>query len=189
MIIRSTALVLALNTSFAVANEYTDQLEELAHSTLSSWVSYGDLIATIREQNESHKHLSDENILALDNEWRRQVGTSDTPMVSQILGRELSDFLREQKYASDGLVTEVFVMDNRGLNVGQSDVTTDFWQGDEPKWKQSFGAGAGAMHIGQVELDENTKRYQSQISMAISDPETGEPIGAITFGIDLEYLD
>ena len=36
--------------------------------------------------------------------------------------------------------------DNKGLNVGQSDVTSDYWQGDEAKWKKSYKMGAGAVH-------------------------------------------
>lgn len=110
-------------------------------------------------------------------------------MISEVLARALSGQLRDRKESSGGLVTEVFVMDNRGLNVGQSDVTSDLWQGDESKWSQSFGVGADAIHIGEVELDESTQSYQSQVSLAISDPETGKPIGAVTFGIDLEYLE
>jgi uncharacterized phage infection (PIP) family protein YhgE len=38
------------------------------------------------------------------------------------------------------------VKDNKGLNVGQSDVTSDYWQGDEAKWKKSYKMGAGAVH-------------------------------------------
>ncbi len=189
MIRRSAAIFLILSATAAHSNEYTEQLENLAQSDLSSWVENADLVSAVRNQNASNADLSQEEIVALDNEWRSQVGAADTPMISEVLGRELSNILRDRKEQTEGLVTEVFVMDNRGLNVGQSDVTSDLWQGDEAKWSQSFGAGVDAIHIGEVELDESTQSYQSQISLAISDPETGNPIGAITFGIDLEYLE
>jgi hypothetical protein len=39
-----------------------------------------------------------------------------------------------------------------------------------------------------VEEDESTQALQSQASVTISDPETGEPIGAITVGINLDML-
>lgn len=189
MIRNTAAILLMLSAPMAQANEYSEQLENLARSDLSSWVEDAGLVSAVRNQNASNEGLSEEDIVALDNQWRSQVGTSETPMISEVLGRELSSFLRDRKELTEGLVTEVFVMDNRGLNVGQSDVTSDFWQGDEAKWSQSFGVGADAIHIGDVELDESTQSYQSQISLAISDPETGDPIGAITFGIDLEYLE
>ena len=79
-------------------------------------------------------------------------------------------------------------MDNRGLNVAQSVETSDYWQGDEAKWQETFGNGSGDIHISEVEFDESTGSYQSQVSMPISDPDTGELIGAITFGINVQSL-
>ena len=79
-------------------------------------------------------------------------------------------------------------MDNRGLNVGQSEVTSDYWQGDEAKWKKTFLVGPNAMIIDDVELDESTQTFQSQLSMSITDQATGEVIGAITVGVDVEAI-
>jgi len=79
-------------------------------------------------------------------------------------------------------------MDAKGLNVGQSDPTSDYWQGDEAKWQKTFSAGADAVFVDEVEQDESTQQLQSQASFTISDPETGEPIGAATAGINLEML-
>jgi hypothetical protein len=81
-------------------------------------------------------------------------------------------------------------MDNHGLNVAQSAVTSDFWQGDEDKWQQSYGDGTGdgAVHISEVEFDESTGVFQSQVSLPIKDPATGKLIGAITFGVNVQSL-
>ena len=79
-------------------------------------------------------------------------------------------------------------MDNHGLNVAQSVETSDYWQGDEAKWQKTYGNGSGDIHISEVEFDESTGSYQSQVSMPIKDPATGELIGAITFGINVQSL-
>ena len=86
------------------------------------------------------------------------------------------------------MFTEIFAMDDKGLNVAQSDVTSDYWQGDEDKWQQTYLVGAGAVHISEVELDDSTQTYQSQVSVTVVDPETNAPIGAITFGINVDAL-
>jgi hypothetical protein len=39
-----------------------------------------------------------------------------------------------------------------------------------------------------VEFDDSTQFYQSQVSMPIRDPATGDLIGAITFGINVQSL-
>ncbi len=77
-------------------------------------------------------------------------------------------------------------MDNKGLNVGQSDITSDYWQGDEAKWKKSYGAGMGAVHVGKIKQDESTQKFQSQVSVAISDG--GKVIGAVTVGVNVDEL-
>lgn len=79
-------------------------------------------------------------------------------------------------------------MDNKGLNVAQSDITSDFWQGDEAKWQNTFLKGPGAFDIGEVEEDESTQMFQSQISYTVTDPATGNAIGAITVGVNVDAL-
>jgi hypothetical protein len=104
------------------------------------------------------------------------------------VGNPLSAYLRELKKQHEMVITEMFVMDAKGLNVGQSDITSDYWQGDEAKWQKSFGAGAGAVFVDDVDWDESTQRFQTQISTTISDPVTQEVIGAITIAVDADWL-
>lgn len=173
----------------AIANEYEPALRDLAQTQLADWVSNNEIAAAIKAQNSAHSGLSEDQIVELDQTWRNEVGAGSSPFIDEVLGRPSSQALIELQQASEGLVTEVFVMDNRGLNVAQSGVTSDFWQGDEAKWQQTFPLGAGAMHFGELEFDESTQTYQTQLSMAVTDPATNEVIGAVTFGIDVGYLE
>ena len=77
---------------------------------------------------------------------------------------------------------------DKGLNVGQSDPTSDYWQGDEAKWKKTFKVGPNAVHVSEAEMDDSTQMLQSQASVTITDPATGKAIGAITVGINLNEL-
>jgi hypothetical protein len=47
---------------------------------------------------------------------------------------------------------------------------------------------AGEIHISKVEFDESTGTYQWQVLVPITDPASGELIGAITFGINVQSL-
>ena len=84
-------------------------------------------------------------------------------------------------------ISETFVMDNQGANVGQNDLTSDYWQGDEPKWQNSFNHGQGGIDIGKEKLDKSTNQVMQQISLPIID-ENGSVIGAVTFGINTGAL-
>ncbi|MCG8334665.1 MAG: hypothetical protein MJE63_09115, partial [Proteobacteria bacterium] len=88
------------------------------------------------------------------------------------------------KYKAIG---ETFVMDNQGANVCQNELTGDYWQGDEAKWKNSFARGAGGLDIGVEKLDTSTNIVLQQISLPIID-EKGKVIGAICFGIKTNKL-
>ena len=86
------------------------------------------------------------------------------------------------------MITEVIVMDAKGLNVAASGATSDYWQGDEAKYQETYPKGPGAVHFGEVEFDESSQTYQAQISITVTDPDTGRPIGAMTVGVDAEVL-
>ncbi|MEO1329744.1 MAG: hypothetical protein AAFW46_08780 [Pseudomonadota bacterium] len=179
---------LALTTA-AQASEYDAQLRALAESQLKAIAENPILIAAIKEQNAAHAALSQGDIDALDTKWRAEAGQSPAPTIDPLLAKEASAYLAEQRDAAEGLITEAFAMDDKGLNVALSDVTSDYWQGDEAKWQETYQAGASAVHLGEVEFDESSQSYQAQVSLAIADPDTGAPIGAITFGVNAEMLE
>ena len=132
--------------------------------------------------------LPTDDIDALDKSWRAGVDGGDHALIDKVLANSLSEFLRERQMGSNGVITEIFVTDSKGLNVGQSDVTSDYWQGDEAKWQKTYGTGAAdAIFVDEAEKDESTQMLQSQVSMTLAD-DSGAPIGAITVGINLNAL-
>ncbi len=170
------------------AEPHVAPMTDFANSTVKQWIANDTVINAIKAQNAKHAGLSQADIDNMDKDWRAQTDAGSKPMIDAVLGNALSGFLRQQKDSAGGFVTEVFVMDNRGLNVGQSDVTSDYWQGDEAKWQKTYTAGPDAIFIDEVEMDESTQTFQSQLSMSIVDPATGEVIGAITVGINVDAL-
>lgn len=159
---------------------------DYVNSSIISWVQTPETFAAIAAQNAKHSGMSQSQIIAMDNTWRAEVGQSDTPLITSVLATDLSAQLADVVTASDGSVTEIFVMDNLGLNVAQSAVTSDYWQGDEAKFTKTYAMGADAVHVSEIEFDESTQSYQAQVSMTLSDPATGRPIGAVTFGLNAE---
>jgi hypothetical protein len=146
------------------------------------------VVSAIKAQNDANAGLSQADVDALDKEWRAGVDGGDTALIDKVLSNSLSDFLRDKQMGSNGVITEIFVTDSKGLNVGQSDVTSDYWQGDEGKWQKTYGTGdANAIFVDEAEKDESTQKLQSQVSMTVAD-DSGAPIGAITVGINLDAL-
>ena len=182
------AAAAALMFGAAAANEFEGPIKSLANSQIKGWIQDPMIVSAVKAQNQKHASLSKADIMRLDKQWRREVGGGNRPLISKIMSNALSNFLKQKAEASQGLFSEIFVMDSKGLNVGQSAVTSDYWQGDEAKWKKTYLAGASAMHIGGVKKDESTQAFQSQLSLPVVDPADNSVIGAITIGINVEQL-
>ena len=182
------AIALAATPAVAAENAFAPQLTALAQAELAAYAAAPAVVEAVRAQNARHGGIDAARIEDLDQAWRAQVGTADRPMIDAVLDTPASGWLREQTAASGGLLTEIFVTDAHGLNAAQSDVTSDYWQGDEAKFTEVFGKPAGSMWIGEIEMDESTQTYQSQVSMPVVDPATGGSMGTITVGVNLALI-
>jgi hypothetical protein len=169
-------------------DDYSAPLTELANGKLREIAQNPVLVSAIMAQNEQTAAYDQAKIDALDKQWRAEVDAAAKPLIDATLATDASKYLSSVQADSAGLFTEIFATDNKGLNVAQSTVTSDYWQGDEDKFSKSFGMGADAVFLGDVEQDESTQTYQSQVSITITDPATGAPIGSITAGVDLSAL-
>lgn len=188
LLILGTAVALALpQVSIAQDNEFAEPLTALANAQLREIAQNPVLVAAIEAQNAMTSAYDQAKIDELDLQWRAEVSGAAKPLIDATLGTEASKYLATVQADSAGVFTEIFAMDAKGLNVAQSTVTSDYWQGDEDKFSMSFGAGAAAVHLGEVEQDESTQTFQSQVSITIVDA-AGNPIGAITAGVDLSTL-
>ncbi|OKH89725.1 hypothetical protein LF95_07360 [Thalassospira sp. TSL5-1] len=181
-------LALVGSMTLANANEFEGQLRNYSQD-VKAWLSDPVVIDAVKAQNAENANLTQQDIDNLDKQWRAETAATDKPLIDKVLARPLSNFLREKADAAQGLITEIFVMDNKGLNVGQSDVTSDYWQGDEAKWQKTFLVGPGAIHMSDVELDESTQTYQSQLSLPVVDSDGKTVIGAVTVGVNVELLE
>ena len=168
--------------------EHVGPITDYVNANVVPWLSDPVVVDAGRAPNAKNAARGPAANAARATPGRAEIDAASKPMIDATLGNDLSKFLAQKREASGGLITEAFVTDAKGLNVGQSDVTSDYWQGDEAKWQKSFGAGPGAIFVDGVEKDESTQSLQSQVSITISDPATKQAIGAITLGIDVDAL-
>lgn len=182
-----TMLALATVTH-AQNTTYRQFVEELLEANIKTWLQEHTVIDGIKLQNTRHTTLTQDDIQRLDQQWRTERQSKEQPLINGVLANSTSSFLKEIKEKNAGLFSEIFVMDNKGLNVGQSDVTSDYWQGDEDKWQQTYLEGPGTLFIGKREFDESSGKFLIQISVSVVDPDTQETIGAATIGVNLVQL-
>lgn len=145
-------------------------------------------ILSILAANKTHTGVDQAAIDKMDEAWKTEAKSDDQPFIAEILSSPLSNYLLYIQASSAGLFTEIFVMDKFGLNVGQSSVTSDYWQGDEDKYQKTFAVGPDAVFVDEPEFDDKTKTWRTQVNFTVVDPETKESIGAVTVEFNLTEL-
>ena len=146
-------------------------------------------VISIGASNDGHAKIDQAGIDALDSEWKAESKAEKQPLIAEMLSSPLSNYLLYLQAQSAGLYVEMFVMDDKGLNVGQSSVTSDYWQGDEAKYQKTFQVGPDATFIDEAEFHDETKTWRAQLNFTVVDPASGKPIGAATVEMNLTELE
>ena len=166
----------------------TDAISQLSYELAQDLMADAGVRAAIETGNAAHGGLSEYELIALDRVWRHETGESDRPTIETVVAGPGAERLHAMMERGGGALTEIIIMDNRGMNAAVSNVTSDFWQGDEEKFLLTFGESPDALHVEDLEFDESTGRFQLQVSRTLVDPITGLPVGAVTFGFDAAVL-
>ncbi|MEM7178900.1 MAG: hypothetical protein AAF503_14480 [Pseudomonadota bacterium] len=175
---------LALGSS-AIAENYQEKINAYIDSDIRGWLGSDEIITAVDQQNIDHLGYTGKDIDNLDQRWRKEKLRGGGTLIDTTMGNDLSAFLRGVKAASGGVITEIFIMDNHGMNVGQTNATGDYMQGDEAKWKQTYPVGAKAVFIDEVEEDGGINIAQTSLTVA---RDNGARLGAVTIGINVDAL-
>lgn len=140
-------------------------------------ITNSTLVAEVTAQNA--KGVSLEEIKKIDAEWQK--AEAPLPIMKEKLGNACATELKKIQ-SQIPAIREVFVMDNQGAIVGTSNLTSDYWQGDEDKWVKSYVGGKGGVDAAKAKFDTSANAVVQQISLPIIDG-NGAIIGAVTFGI------
>ncbi len=171
--------------SGARADSHEAKVKAYLDQNVGSWLASEELQGAVYQQNLDHKGLSDADISVLDRRWRAEKAVGGGSLMSSKMSGDLAAFLRGVKAAAGGVITEIFVMDDKGLNVAQTDPTGDYMQGDEAKWQKTFGVGPNAILIDEVEEDGGINVSQASLTIA---RDNGFTLGAVTIGINVDAL-
>lgn len=180
------AALIALGSGSALAdNPYEAKMKAYFEANIRPIVADAMVINAVKDQNSKTGGLSAADIDAQDKQWRAEV-KAGSPFVNGVLNNALSAHLKQKVAGLQPVVTEIFVMDAKGLNVGQSSKTSDYMQGDEDKHSKTYQSGnAKSVFVDEVEEDDGKK--VAQISGVVSDRD-GKPIGAVTVALAVEQL-
>ncbi|WP_205910408.1 hypothetical protein [Rhizobium sp. FKL33] len=192
MQLKTIAAILLMTTAAAHAEPPKPDAKALISpeviKEVQGWLQTEIVQLSVKARNKNGGDLDQTGIDELDKSWRAEREADDQPLIAATMSSPLSIYLSRIQGRSLGLYAEIFVMDEHGLNVGQSSITSDFWQGDEDKFQKTFDVGNDALFIDEPEWDDEFKIWRSQASMTLSDKDGGGKIGAVTIEFNLTEL-
>jgi len=140
-----------------------------------------EVIAAVKAQNA--KSLTLDTIKATDSKWIAAAG--GLPEAKTMIESATSKALLAAEKAKP-YFTETILTDNQGANVAISAMTSDYWQGDEPKFVKAWADGKGDDYIARAKKDESSGAVVSQVSVPVMDG--GKAIGTLTIGVNVQAL-
>lgn len=161
----------------AVLAKETKILEGLAQDPL--------IISEVAASNAKDRTLSKEAIARLDEEWQKS--KEMTPFIQQFLSNRTAERLVAFQTDHAGF-KEIFVANIYGLNVGQTDKTSDYYQADEAWWQDSYNDGLGKILHGQIEFDESSQTEAISLYVPITDLASSKAIGVLKGVLDLVVI-
>lgn len=160
----------------AVLKKKIEVLEELVKDP----VIVEDAVASTAK----NKSLSTTEIDRLDKTWRAVDGVD--AFIKPFLTNRTAIVLLAFQEKNSGF-TEIFVADGVGLNVGQTNKTSDYYQADEDWWVKGFAGGKGLSYWGEIEYDESAQTEAIPLYVPIMEVD-GSAIGVLKAILDVNSI-
>src|SRR3990170_3899372 len=90
---------------------------------------------------------------------------------------------------NDPIYREILLTDRSGRLVAASNVTTDYYQGDEMWWREAFSDGEqGRVSMTDVRWDESAHVLALEIAVPVPDVSSERPVGVLTVAADVREM-
>lgn len=192
--LRPTSIIMAAVFTVLAAPAFADSHEahippiKNALPEIMGQIVGDDLIEALRESNKKRSGMTQTQINALEATWQSEIDESSRPLIDSVVSNQLATRMRKVIGDSGALITEIGVVDAKGLSIAQSSTNSDIWQGEEAKFTKTYNVGPDAVFVDEVEFDGSTQSMQSQANFTVKDPATGKAIGTVTVGINVDAL-
>lgn len=173
--------------NFQLPDRERAEVERDARRILEKLRRDPELIDAITGGSRQHAGLTKAELLEQDRLYLAQLQAGDGSIVKGLreapASKRLTDLLKMEK----GIVGELMAFDRSGLTIAAAHLPSDYWQGDESKFTRTVAKGANALFIDTIAFDQSSGLFLVQVSLSVTDPDSGEVIGGLTIGLDVEH--
>ncbi|TGN40413.1 transporter substrate-binding domain-containing protein [Marinobacter confluentis] len=172
-----------INRSFDLDESETGDIRASAYDLFRELQALIPMEDAIR-QGPQINSLSE--ILNLDAQWQALAPSHYSDMARRVADQDASVAMAQWQKRHETLVTEVMLTNSVGTLVAMSQLTSDFWQGDEPKFERHIRGDTRDIYVSPIRYDASTSRFQVTVSMPIIRKGQWLPAGVLVIGLDVE---
>ncbi|MEE2762256.1 MAG: transporter substrate-binding domain-containing protein [Pseudomonadota bacterium] len=131
------------------------------------------------------------DILNIDKQWQALAPDQSVPLADQLLALPASRALRAWQDSHRGLVTEALLITKSGTLAAMSQLTSDYWQGDEAKFRENIRKAVTArfeesdLYLSPVRYDASTRQFQVMVSAPLNASDGSGNTGVIALGLNI----
>jgi len=173
-----------ISDTIPLNNTEIEKLNVLLSNSFSVLLSDIKLINYLKNSNKPLEPEDRKKIQDLDVQWKKERVSLDRPFIDKLMSQPFSKRLRKLQNESNGAFTEIFLTNNHGILLGASEITSDYWQGDEAKFKNTQGKSGGTFSYNDIIFDESTGLFQTQVGVSIGDSNNNDYLGTLIIGVN-----
>ncbi|MCM8529181.1 MAG: ATP-binding protein [Lentisphaeraceae bacterium] len=170
------------------------EINKSVYKRIKNWQAFLNKKSLSEALEASNKYFDtlenrDEKITRLEKEWvsvpRGQLSTHMESLINNKLAKDIIEHCKIfEEVTRYKVFSEVFITNKYGLNIAQTNRTSDFRQDDEPWWQLAREKG---IHVTAISFDESAKVYSTNICLRIKDSQ-GKFAGVIKVVVNIEEI-
>ena len=167
---------------------YSPDLERVLENKivlLTTLVQEPEIVQYILKVNSQYSEIEREKLFAIDKYWDL-IEDSD-PLLQLYETNKVAYRLKQLQSREPGF-SEIFVTDQHGFNVAQTNKTSDIYQADEEWWQKAYDNGKGKSYAGLIEFDESSLTAGISVYLPVREPVTGKVIGIVKGVISIDDI-
>lgn len=173
--------------TFWLSDNEKKQIEQLVAGFYRQWEETDNWRSQLLTYKKTRPVYSDETIALTDKAWMNAFQHRDDSVLFTLTDTDLGKKLHAIKAASAGVITEIILVDERGLNLAVSDMTSDFYQGDETKFILAKKLTTNQYFVDEIAHDASTRLFQVNVSFPLFDKnKPARLLGFMIIGLNVE---
>jgi len=141
------------------------RIRQQLQDTLQPQLPARRLLPTLDSGNKRLGVLTIAAKMALDQQWFSELNSGNGPLLDGVEQQPLSVWLRHWQQQSEGLIREIYITGTQGINLAQSQPTSDIDQSDEEAYQQIVVQQQPSW-IGPNEYEESARSWQIKAASA-----------------------